>query len=180
MMMSGHRWSSWMPGTVRLPRSESLAMDWIKVEVVTADASLTDQYRDMVPAEPVLVCGIFGNILDEDIERTDTRNVHSVVSHGCSTSSGPGIAMLPTGVRGTCGWFAAREFGPWAVGAGCGFRGRCTPVRRRTAETRSRIAHVGPFVGYDVLMQAVLRRRRGRRRSRRRGRSFGWLKLNNW
>ncbi|WP_206735070.1 class I SAM-dependent methyltransferase [Bosea sp. Tri-44] len=41
-----------------------------QVEVVTADASLTDQYRDMVPAHLVLICGVFGNITDEDIERT--------------------------------------------------------------------------------------------------------------
>jgi hypothetical protein len=40
------------------------------VEVVTADASLTDHYRGMAPADLVLVCGVFGNITDEDIERT--------------------------------------------------------------------------------------------------------------
>jgi hypothetical protein len=40
------------------------------VEVVTADASLTDHYLDMVPADLVLACGIFGNITDEDIRRT--------------------------------------------------------------------------------------------------------------
>jgi hypothetical protein len=40
------------------------------VEVVTADASLTDHYLDMVPANLVLVCGVFGNITDEDVRRT--------------------------------------------------------------------------------------------------------------
>jgi hypothetical protein len=40
------------------------------VEVVTADASLTDHYLDLVPADLVLVCGVFGNITDEDIRRT--------------------------------------------------------------------------------------------------------------
>ena len=39
-------------------------------EVVTADASLTDHYLDMVPANLVLVCGVFGNITDEDVRRT--------------------------------------------------------------------------------------------------------------
>jgi hypothetical protein len=40
------------------------------VEVVTADASATDCYLGMVPAELVLVCGVFGNITDADIQRT--------------------------------------------------------------------------------------------------------------
>lgn len=35
-----------------------------QVDVVTADASLTDHYRGMVPADLVLVCGVFGNITD--------------------------------------------------------------------------------------------------------------------
>jgi hypothetical protein len=39
------------------------------VEVVTGDAALTDHYEDLVPADIVVACGIFGNITDEDIER---------------------------------------------------------------------------------------------------------------
>jgi hypothetical protein len=40
------------------------------VEVVTGDAALTDHYAGMAPADLVLVCGVFGNITDEDIRRT--------------------------------------------------------------------------------------------------------------
>jgi hypothetical protein len=40
------------------------------VEIVTGDASITDHYRGMTPADLALVCGVFGNITDEDIERT--------------------------------------------------------------------------------------------------------------
>jgi Putative methyltransferase len=40
------------------------------VEVVTGDAALTSAYRDLVPADLVLVCGVFGNISDADIRRT--------------------------------------------------------------------------------------------------------------
>lgn len=40
------------------------------VEVVTGDASLTSQYAGMVPADLVLVCGVFGNLTDADIEAT--------------------------------------------------------------------------------------------------------------
>ncbi|TDW22572.1 hypothetical protein EV650_1409 [Kribbella kalugense] len=46
------------------------AGDFDQVEVVTGDASLTDQYVGVVPAELVLLCGIFGNISPEDIQRT--------------------------------------------------------------------------------------------------------------
>ena len=41
-----------------------------RVSVLCADAALTDNYADAVPADIVLACGIFGNITDEDIERT--------------------------------------------------------------------------------------------------------------
>lgn len=40
------------------------------VDVVVGDASLTDHYAGMVPANLVLVCGLFGNITDADIRRT--------------------------------------------------------------------------------------------------------------
>lgn len=42
----------------------------LDVEVRTADAALTDQYAGMVPADLVLVCGVFGNITAADIRRT--------------------------------------------------------------------------------------------------------------
>lgn len=41
-----------------------------RVEVVTGDAALLANYADLAPAEIVLACGIFGNIVDEDIRRT--------------------------------------------------------------------------------------------------------------
>lgn len=40
------------------------------LEVVTGDASSTDAFRGAVPADLVLVCGVFGNISDADIEQT--------------------------------------------------------------------------------------------------------------
>jgi hypothetical protein len=40
------------------------------VRAVVGDAALTDAYTDVVPADVVLVCGVFGNIPDEDVERT--------------------------------------------------------------------------------------------------------------
>jgi predicted RNA methylase len=40
------------------------------IEVVVADASVSDAYEGAVPADLVLVCGVFGNISDADITRT--------------------------------------------------------------------------------------------------------------
>ncbi|TDV57562.1 hypothetical protein CLV71_101433 [Actinophytocola oryzae] len=54
------------PGNTAVARESGVA----GVDVVTADASLTDHYLDMAPADLVLVCGVFGNITDDDIHRT--------------------------------------------------------------------------------------------------------------
>jgi hypothetical protein len=40
------------------------------IDVVNADASMTSAYAGAVPADIVLVCGVFGNITDDDIHRT--------------------------------------------------------------------------------------------------------------
>jgi Methyltransferase domain len=42
----------------------------LAVEVITADAALTDHYAGMAPADLVLACGVFGNITNDDIRRT--------------------------------------------------------------------------------------------------------------
>lgn len=42
------------------------------VEVVVADAGLTDAYAGAVPADLVMMCGVFGNVTDEDVRRTVT------------------------------------------------------------------------------------------------------------
>jgi hypothetical protein len=78
------------------------------VEVVTGDAALTDQYVGAVPADLVLLCGIFGNITDADIERT--------VGYAPQLCA-PGATLLWTRHRGApdllptiCGWFEERGF----------------------------------------------------------------------
>lgn len=79
-----------------------------QVEVVTADAALTDHYRGMVPADLVLACGVFGNISDEDIERT---------IDSCSQLCRTGGSVVWTRHRKApdlvpliCGWFEERGF----------------------------------------------------------------------
>ncbi|MFI6762579.1 class I SAM-dependent methyltransferase family protein [Micromonospora sp. NPDC050417] len=43
-----------------------------QIEVVEADAGLASPYADAVPAEVVLMCGVFGNISDADVRATVT------------------------------------------------------------------------------------------------------------
>jgi hypothetical protein len=40
------------------------------LEVKQGDASLTDAYEGVVPADVLLLCGIFGNVSDADVEET--------------------------------------------------------------------------------------------------------------
>ena len=52
-----------------------------ELEVVVADAGLTDSYVGAVPADLVIVCGVFGNISDRDVEAT-VRAMPSLCSQG--------------------------------------------------------------------------------------------------
>jgi hypothetical protein len=78
------------------------------IEVVNGDASTTSAYAGFVPADIVLVCGVFGNVTDEDIEWT--------VDH-LPTLCAPGATVIWT--RGTFkpdvtpvirAWFEANGF----------------------------------------------------------------------
>ncbi len=53
------------------------------VDVRTADAGVSDNYRDAVPAQLVLLVGILGNISDSDIERL-IRTTPQFCQHGAT------------------------------------------------------------------------------------------------
>jgi len=55
---------------VRSARDAASAAGLDGVEVVAADASITDAYEGAVPADLVLLCGVFGNISQPDIAST--------------------------------------------------------------------------------------------------------------
>ncbi len=79
-----------------------------RVEVLTADASRTDHYRGMVPADLVLACGVFGNISDEDIERT--IDCCSQLCRNGGTVIWTRHRRAPDRVPVICDWFRARGF----------------------------------------------------------------------
>ncbi|MEV0290202.1 class I SAM-dependent methyltransferase [Kribbella sp. NPDC050820] len=96
------------------PRSTAAAAEAIRVagltdvEVVEGDAAVTDQYQGLVPADVVLACGVFGNVVDADIERTVET---------CRQLSKTGGTVIWTRHRGApdrvpaiCGWFEERGF----------------------------------------------------------------------
>ncbi|WP_067828446.1 class I SAM-dependent methyltransferase [Actinomadura kijaniata] len=58
------------PENVRAAREAALSLGLPGITAVAADASVTDAYLGAVPADLVLVCGVFGNITDADIRRT--------------------------------------------------------------------------------------------------------------
>jgi hypothetical protein len=58
------------PGNAARAGAAAAAAGLDAVEVVVADAALTDRYAGAAPADLVLACGIFGNVVDADIRRT--------------------------------------------------------------------------------------------------------------
>ena len=58
------------PGIAERARVAAEAPKLAGVEVRTVDAGMTDAYAGAVPADVVLLVGIFGNISDEDLWRT--------------------------------------------------------------------------------------------------------------
>jgi hypothetical protein len=57
-------------GNAALAQASAAQAGLDRVDVVCGDASTTDAFVGAAPAALVLVCGVFGNISDGDIERT--------------------------------------------------------------------------------------------------------------
>jgi putative methyltransferase len=58
------------PENARVARATAAAAGLTSVEVVEGDASISDTYESLAPADVLLVCGIFGNVSDADVENT--------------------------------------------------------------------------------------------------------------
>src|SRR2546421_2831152 len=68
------------PRNVEAARKAATGLD---VTVIAGDAGLSTPYRDLVPADIALVCGVFGNIPDEDI-RTTVEWLPRLCRHGAT------------------------------------------------------------------------------------------------
>ena len=124
------------------------------VEVVCGDASTTSAYAGAVPADLVLVCGIFGNISDDDIHRTV-----EIAAERCARRARPSIWTrhrrppdLTVDVRAAGSATPAFEEIGFA-----GSRRRSSSASARTGSTGPPAARTIPtcrcshFVGYDEL-----------------------------
>jgi hypothetical protein len=124
------------PRIADVARRAAQAAGLSQVEVVTADAALTDHYAGMVPAYLVLACGVFGNMTDDDVQRT-VGYCTQLCAHGGTVVWTRG-RWPPDLVPQICDWFAARGFEPlWvsdpAAGWGAAahrFTGTPAPLER--------------------------------------------------
>ncbi|KPI10219.1 hypothetical protein OK074_3222 [Actinobacteria bacterium OK074] len=122
------------------------------VRVVVGDASRTDLYADAVPAQLVLICGVFGNIVDADVRR--------VVDH-CDQLCAPGGTLVwtrhrkdPDLVPSVCAWLEERGFERvWLAERGGELGVAGVGVHRFTGTSRplARGERMFTFVGYDTL-----------------------------
>jgi predicted RNA methylase len=122
------------------------------VEVVRADASRTDHYPDMAPADLVLVCGVFGNITDEDIRRTVGFCTQLCRTGG--TVIWTRHREAPDRVPSICEWFEELGFERrWVSDPDAGFG---VGVHRFAGRPRPFTAGASmfTFVGYDVLSRS--------------------------
>lgn len=119
------------------------------VEVVVGDAALTEHYDGMVPADLVLMCGVFGNITDEDIART--------IGYARQLCRRDGFLVWtrhrnpPDLVPQICQWLAQVGFEQqWLSEPGVGYG---VGVHRYRGEPRplARGERMFTFIGRDVL-----------------------------
>ncbi|MFU8850274.1 class I SAM-dependent methyltransferase [Micromonospora sp. SL1-18] len=135
------------PRNAEVARKAAAEAGLTGVEVVVDDAALTDRHADLVPADLVLVCGVFGNIVDEDVRAT-VRHCAALCATG-GTVFWTRHRREPDLVPTICAWFAEEGFTPVAVsspadGVGIG-------VHRFTGTPRPLPPGVTmfQFVGYD-------------------------------
>ena len=89
-------------------RTSAAAAGLDKVAVVTGDAALASHYAGMTPADLVLMCGMFGNMTDADVERT--------VGFATQLCARGGTVVWTRGrwepdlVPSICDWFGERGF----------------------------------------------------------------------
>ena len=89
-------------------RRSAAAAGLDQVEVACGDAGLTEAYAGLVPADIVLVCGVFGNITEAAVESTIA---------GCAQLCAGGGTVVwtrhrrePDLVPQICEWFAGQGF----------------------------------------------------------------------
>jgi hypothetical protein len=91
-----------------LAATAARAADGLNVRVIVGDAALTDQYAGLVPADLVLVCGVFGNLSDADVEATIDAGTQLCATGG--TVVWTRNRRAPDLVPQICAWYEERGF----------------------------------------------------------------------
>lgn len=146
-------------------RTSARELSLTKIEVVTGDAALTEHYADLAPADLVLVCGLYGNITDPDIENTVAACAGLCVQGGTVVWT-RGRTPDQSIVQRICGWYEQHGFeqlwlsGPEVV--------LCVGAHRHTAAASPLPAGkpLFEFVGYRELQGRVESAAEGRAESR--------------
>jgi hypothetical protein len=135
----------------RRPRPQ-LAADagLTRVEVVTGDASLTDQYLDLVPANLVLICGVYGNLRLPDIENT-VAACTALCATGGTVIWTRGREPEPAVAPQICAWYEQAGFEQ--VWLAAPEEQMCVGAHRHTGATTPLEPGVSMFrfIGYDAL-----------------------------
>lgn len=119
------------------------------VEVVTGDAAATRHYVDLAPAQLVVMCGVFGNITDADVQRVLDRCTGLCATGG--TLVWTRHRQPPDLVPRICEWLAERGFEQrWLSEPNAGFG---VGVHRFAGEPRLLAADESMFTfrGYRAL-----------------------------
>ncbi len=96
------------PRNIEVARRLAAAANLANVEIVTGDASLTSAYADLVPADLVLACGLFGNMTNDCTERTIGYCTQLCATGG--TVVWTRARWEPDLVPQICAWFENRGF----------------------------------------------------------------------
>ena len=138
------------PANTEHARQAVAAAELPKVEIVTGDASLTDHYLDLVPADLVLVCGVYGNLRLPDIENTVAACTALCATGGTviwTRGRNPERSVAPQ----IAAWYEQRGFERvWLAEPE---EQMCVGVHRYTGTPAPLAPGVSmfEFVGYDVL-----------------------------
>jgi hypothetical protein len=138
------------PDNAEHARQAAAAAGLGNVEVVTGDASLTDHYLDLVPADLVLVCGVYGNLRAADIENTVATCTALCATGGTviwTRGRRPDLSVAPQ----ICAWYEQHGFEQlWLEDPEVQ---NCVGAHRYLGVPKPLTPGVSmfEFVGYDVL-----------------------------
>jgi hypothetical protein len=120
------------PRNVSRARAEVDRLQLRDVTVIEGDAADTTAYAAIAPVDVALVCGVFGNVVDDDIEHT-VRHLPSLLAPGATvvwTRYPRDADLLPR----IDGWFHDAGFETVTIETGAGDRVFGIGVHRLVAE----------------------------------------------